>query len=414
MNEKSQLSLLSEMCTKSGSEEPILHHYMNLVGRNATQSVAQRFLEEKLFLSFMGSLCIVVGVLGVTLNFATFSYYCNVKKHLFSTAYRSLTICDMTNCFAAILMGCNLIYFISWDATNMDRKLTDIILSELVVAISSLMSRIAVWYNLILTVLRTQTVVTPSSSMSARLLKWILVVQPVFWLCITIADVSLQFSTRLPFLFHIRYDVIRPMLGRLTILQIGISTCSIPHPLLIWFISLVIPFILPVLIAFPLMIGQVYCLMFRNRQISAKSARSKKMTITIIYLTLLYIISNSVHAIVIGIVTRNPLNSERYENYLFITSTLVPYLHSTINAGILIRRGHSLQNHCLALLDRYIRRWWRQVETPVRDEEGREGSNRNMTTCQGERDHNMACSVTPMNPGTPVAPVTQKSRESSL
>ena len=410
--EHGQLFKLKEMCKNTDFDKvPLLLDYMEIIDNNMTRHVAIQFVEESSLLALLGALCIVLGILGAILNLATFSYYCKVKKKLFGTAYRSLTMCDLVNCFAAIFMGCNLACFISWDSLSLEGRSRGIIFSKFVVAISSLMSRIAVWNNLILTILRTQTVMTPSRSMSPTLLQWMLTVQPSCWVLISIADISLQYVTELPILFHIRYDVIKPMLGRITIIEIGISMCVFPHPLLIWFLTLVVPFIIPVLIAFPLMIGQVYCLMFRNRQISSKSVRSKKMTVTIIYLTLVYIVSNSVYAIAIAFINEKYTEGLFFENYLFITSTIIPYLHSTINAGILIGRGNSLQNHCMGLFDQYLW-WWRRVETPVREVEEERESNRNMTTCmqEGEQIVRSAC---PMNPVSPT-PFPQKSRQSSL
>ena len=374
-------------------------------GRNTTNLVAKEFLQNKTFLQLMGTACVFIGLTCFALNMFTFTYYCKVKKQMFNTVYRSLTLCDMINGVAAIFMGCNLMYYCSWDVSTLETNPPDIATTKIIVAVSSLMSRIAVWNNLLLTVLRTQTVSIPSFKVSNRTLNTMLIIQPACWIIVTISDISLEQDTGLPILYYIRYDVIKTMLGRITIFKASFAMCVLPPSFVVWSFVLVIPFVLPVLIALPLMISQVYYLMFRNIQISSKSSRSKKMTITIIYLTIVYILCNSVYFIAIVTTNSNSLSGPPYETLLFITSTVVPYLHSTINASILIGRGRSLQNYCLGVLDRYMYRWRRVDQVSIRQVEAQ--SNRNMTTCRLEKEgvtvtRNQVSGITP---NTHIAPV---------
>ena len=353
-------------------------------GRNTTKLVAMEFLQDKTFLQLMGTACVFIGLTCLVLNMFTFTYYCKVKKQMFNTVYRSLTLCDMINGVAAILMGCNLMYYCTWDVATLEASPPDIGMTKLVVAVSSLMSRVAVWNNLLLTILRTQTVSIPAFKISSRALNLMLIIQPACWIVVTISDISLEQTTGMPLLYYIRYDVIKTMLGRMTIFKASFAMCVLPPSFVVWSFVLVIPFVLPVCIALPLMISQVYYLMFRNRQISSKSTRSKKMTITIIYLTIVYILCNSVYFIAIVTTNSISLDGPPYESLLFITSTVVPYLHSTINASILIGRGRSLQNYCLTVLDRYMYRWRRVDQVSVRQVDN--PSNKNMTTCRLEKE----------------------------
>eukprot|EP00116_Pleurobrachia_bachei_P004584 sb/3464846/ len=325
--------------------------YQARFGLNSTRDISNDFLSQVNYLSLLGSTQLLIGGVGVTLNGLTLSYYCRLKKQLFGCVHKTMTLVDVVSGVGAIILGLSIFWLLQGNPPYS----YSIQFSSTVVMV---LTRISAWNHLLLNLLRTQSVTSPSRSVANSTMVSLLLLPMVIWCGVALGDIFAE--SELPWVYHVRYNLIMPILGRGFMERISLSLCSTPWYPGIVGLLLVSPFLLPSILILILMITQVYVLIFKNRQVTRKSARSRKMAQTIVYLSLSYSICHSLYTVA-------TLGDNKNSLILFFTSSTAPALHTMITPAILILRGRALQTYCLNVVEKYgVRRsnWPARVPGP--------------------------------------------------
>ena len=236
----------------------------------------------------------------------------------------------------------------------------------------SLTSRVSVFCNTALVLVRTINVVFPTHKVSRALVMWVLITGNLLWLALGTADL-LGLHGITPFFeavrldglnYSTRYDVlidslvVSPLTGFFMFYYIFDKLCLVRHFQDIrWLFCLVkgVPFVLPAGISVICMVVQVYFLLGRSR-IGRHSVVSRRITVTVLYLTTVFVLCN-VPDFILNLILMGAIHISHIKDNLvvymctqLVSSVILPFLNSLLNPFILMTRGSSLRSSIMEVV----------------------------------------------------------------
>ena len=107
-----------------------------------------------------------------------------------------------------------------------------------------------------------------------------------------------------------------------------------------------IPFVIPSLLSIFCMCVQTYHLILRSR-VARQSTISRRITITILYLTLTFVFCNIpdfvINLVILGAIRIRDSDISIFMCMVFVSGVILPYINSLLNPLILICRGSTLR-----------------------------------------------------------------------
>ena len=288
--------------------------------------------------------------------------------------YTANSVFDMLNGLAALCHTATLYYLIHYNPDTL------FWLASLTYFTSTLASHVNVFYNVILVFSRTITIMFPLYKLCKPYVITALTLYPVIWILLTSLDIYSAFSNDTAlFSSYLFFSVIIPYPGFSTLKK------YFPHDYIQpkYVLCLIgIPYVLPTLISCTCAVFQCYTL---KRFKSNKT--NLKITITILQLTLLFTVCNTIWFMTI--VSFNLFSSIREDwklgqTYLFYTfGVLMPILNSLLNPVILIHRGTSLRKYVSKVVCRGLL-WKRGSNEEWSRKGGSQGESRGSTVMKNK------------------------------
>lgn len=284
------------------------------------------------------ALDLLLGLGCVLFNSIIYQFYKKKSgKEILPLLYSALSLCDLGTGVSSILHSVTLL-FIMVDL----RKALEFLLIVTYV-LTTLFLHVSATFNVILVVTRTMTITQPFYRIKRVPIILTLVLITVFWFLLIILDIYFGATNPLPsnfpsFDMQIFFMVLCPYTG-ISIIK-KVQPCS--SPLLDLLIVIGLPFVLPTLISLVCVITQAYALL---RNIGKHSKRSRRITVTIIILTVVFFVCNSTFFITIFIYQTTPYTGKDTSIYvlagylLYSGSTLLPFINALLNPITLICRG---------------------------------------------------------------------------
>ena len=150
---------------------------------------------------------------------------------------------------------------------------------------------------------------------------------------------------------RVRFNLVFNMSGRRVLLYLGRKTCQVFSHAAIWTFCVIIPFVIPALISLLAMLVQIYFMSTSGGAANRKSKTNRKITVTILLLTSVYVLVNTLYFIttIIFLYLVQDM-TPTMSLALFITSTVLPYLNALVNPIIMVSRGRRIRDHVTRLV----------------------------------------------------------------
>ena len=204
-------------------------------------------------------------------------------------------------------------------------------------AISAISYRTSVFYNVVLGVSRTINILNPFYRIKKNVVFVICLLYPISWILIVAQDVYYNTTLGTDWIF--------------TILIIPIPGSHLWTNSSDFFLEmcLVIPFIIPAVIVIVTCIIQIVSLYSTSLQ---GKDNQRHITITILMLSVLFVVFNSAYSVYICflIVTQDGSEFENYFLYTQIFGTMMPITNAAFNPVIIIFRSKAIREDFVAVL----------------------------------------------------------------
>ena len=211
--------------------------------------------------------------------------------------------------------------------------------------------RISVFYNLLLFITRTINIVSPFYQVSKRLLLAFLIIIPWLpWFPVIIHQLTIKYDGADYMAFKMRILSSSSLVGEDLIHSI-FGTSHYP-PLII---TLVIPFLLPTVIAMISLVIQLKCLLYDSSPDGTveRDPVKVKASVTILLLTLVFSLcstSSVAYWMRICLDIQEDYISDKNVVWVYVTGVTVPFLNSVIAPTVMICRGNQLREMVRAVL----------------------------------------------------------------
>lgn len=313
------------------------------------------------FIILTSGFCFFLSVFILYLNSLVLRHYIRKCRELVPLLYSSISLCDIGNAVSALLTGILLLLIMYNHQNEQDPYPTMSFLVKLTYILFSLTSRVSIFFNTVLVVVRTIHVVFPTYLISRNKVIFVLLAGQALWLCVAALDI-LGLQHILPY-FHAqtyealgvsRYDVlidslvVNPLTGFFILYYVYDKLCNIHNFNVIGIYVLVkgVPFVLPSLVSVVCMLIQTYFLVIRSR-VGRHSKVSRRITVTVLYLTLVFVACNIpdfiLNLMCLGLFHIPVKDVPLYMCVTFVSSVMLPFVNSLLNPLILLVRGSNLK-----------------------------------------------------------------------
>jgi len=222
--------------------------------------------------------------------------------------------------------------------------------------LSSFTCRFSTWNSLILVLVRTVNIVRPHYQVQKKpVLAAILLFLLLTVLLFLLEDLAEKDVA--PDIWHrVRFNLVFAMTARRVLMWLARHMCDVISVATIWTVCVIIPFVVPAAVAVAAVGVQIYHMAFKPG-VARKSKTNRRITMTILYLTGLYVLVNTLYfaATLLYLYVVKDMNPAMCF-VLFTTSTLLPFISSLANPIIIAVRGRKIREHVLSCLMRHTRR----------------------------------------------------------
>ena len=235
---------------------------------------------------------------------------------------------------------------------------SDLFLNSLYI-ISQTGTRTSLFYNTVLTVVRTLNIRQPFYQLKKKIMIVFIIFYPVLWFVLLIVDLYLSITSanRLGFVYNYVIDNVFAAFPGAGFIIAFPQIVDLNHDLLKYYgaivviLFMVVPLVLPAITALVCAVLQIHSLL-KPSVISPATSKERRMTVTIIMLTVVCLVCNvpytalMIYISVTAIVTKEyafkiPLSQQLCIFYTL--STLLPFINAILSPMILVVRGASLR-----------------------------------------------------------------------
>ena len=277
-------------------------------------------------------------------NLLVIKFYKHQVKKLIPFIYFSVALADLVTALSCLLHPVILVLLMFTSSHN---TLSSVLILLCFLS-SSTSIRVGVFYNLILSVVRSINIVQPFYQVNLGYLKVASVVYPVIWAVVGAVDV--YWVVDLGYMMYpkamFKHMIYKPMSGSgLAALVLGEDATYLQ----IILFGMTVPFLIPSLLVTICLVFQIHYLNISTAHLG-KGAKivSKRPAITILQLTLLFITCN-LTATAVFIYFYAPSGSEqrrtgaRDARLMYVSSSVLHVFNATFSPLIMILRGRSLK-----------------------------------------------------------------------
>ena len=277
-------------------------------------------------------------------NLLVIKFYKHQVKKLIPFIYFSVALADLVTALSCLLHPVILVLLMFTSSHN---TLSSVLILLCFLS-SSTSIRVGVFYNLILSVVRSINIVQPFYQVNLGYLKVASVVYPVIWAVVGAVDV--YWVVDLGYMMYpkamFKHMIYKPMSGSgLAALVLGDDATYLQ----IILFGMTVPFLIPSLLVTICLVFQIHYLNISTAHLG-KGAKivSKRPAITILQLTLLFITCN-LTATAVFIYFYAPSGSEqrrtgaRDARLMYVSSSVLHVFNATFSPLIMILRGRSLK-----------------------------------------------------------------------
>lgn len=290
----------------------------------------------------------IIGITCIFSNSFVVSFYKMKRSTIIPMVYIALSSCDILSGVSALLIGIMLINIFYYNE-NVLRYLVPVVFF-----FSTLTAHVSIFYNTVLAVMRTISIVIPFYDIKKKLVKSLLLLYPLFWVALTVYEIYFYTHDYCNNHDHdvtscyLVYFLFLPCVGSSIIQSVSATAERFIYPLL----GFALPFAVPSIICAVCCVVQSVVL-FRKGNVGdgnhGNEVRQKNITITILQLTIICFICNTINSIAMFIIVMNVFDDTGIDTNvlycLYITGTMLPFLNSSVNPMILIIRGQELREH---------------------------------------------------------------------
>ena len=260
--------------------------------------------------------------------------------------YLTLVSCDLLTGIAAMTTSITLGYLLR-TTTYQNHAL---ILASYTT--NSFTCRFSTWISLILVVARTVSIVKPHVTLKRCHVMPVISVCFMMTVVLIYLDDLAERDVKGTSIWHrVRFNLVFNMSGRRVLLYLGRKTCQVFSHAVIWTFCVILPFVIPALISLLAMLVQIYFMSTSGGAANRKSKTNRKITVTILLLTSVYVLVNTLYFIttIIFLYLVQDM-TPTMSLALFITSTVLPYLNALVNPIIMVSRGRRIRDHVMRLV----------------------------------------------------------------
>lgn len=313
----------------------------------------EQIMSHTVFMKVLPALNILIGVGAVTLNTFTGWFFKSRSRNVMHLVYLSLSCSDFVAGAAALIQGISLIYF----TTSPDSLGYT---GPVFYTLSQVALHTSIVYSVMLTIIRSLNIRFRFYRLNRRAALAVTFLVPMFWSVLVLSELLLtnlflypphmrHYGTTNHTIALIKDLVVYPRPGGAMVFSImcrtaiASTTCNSHNTeILMIFINLVLPYGLPILVCLASTVYQTYHLIFKRK--SRVTQTNRRMTQTIVILTIVSLICNSAYFLT-ALSTRNKPFNEVIGLVQCTTSYTVLYLHSFITPLVLCVRGKTLNKY---------------------------------------------------------------------
>ena len=294
-------------------------------------------------------LAAVFSILGISIILANgfvIAFYQKKWRESIPRMYIMMATCDSVT--GAVVL-CHTFIFASYgkeiaeiiDARTVVFHKADLFIITVYIVLQSC-TRASLFYNTVLTVVRTINITRPFYTIKKRILTVIAILYPMLWVVLLTLDILKTDRSDVSILRMI-FAVIT---GRGLVFEL--TTNYLAQVLLFLMLFMVIPLVLPAIIAPICAVIQIYSLL-KPSIISPPSIRERRMTVTIIMLTMLCLACNIPYTMLLALYFVGVSLTSKLL-LLYSLCTVLPFIQALLNPMILVSRGAALRQFVLKVL----------------------------------------------------------------
>ena len=279
-------------------------------------------------LSILG-LCIILA------NSFVMAFYKKKWKEIVPLMYLMMAVCDSVTGFvvlghAVIFVNHGIALSQLLQDKNEELYYSDVFTIAVYIILQSC-TRASLFYNTVLTVVRTINIARPFYLIRKHIVIVFAILYPILWVTICTIDVVVISNNN---------GINGTTLTGMTLAVLLGYNGSISLELTV-IVFMVIPLFLPTILALVSAVIQIYSIL-KPSIISSPSVRERNMTVTIIMLTMLCLVCNIPYTMFIVLFFFDIISSYQ-PSHLYTMSTVLPFIQALLNPVILISRGAALR-----------------------------------------------------------------------
>ena len=276
----------------------------------------------------------LLGLFTIISNGFIIGFYQNKWNEVVPLTYNMIAVCDsvtgvLTVCHAC-LFTCSSFHF------EIARYIFPVVYTVL-----QTMTRTSLFYNTMLAVVRTINITRPFYRINKCIMVCCAILYPVFLVLFFMIDAVIACTSPIYTAYYLDYFLNDIFPGIEIVTKIMPSVIQDRGKALIIF---GIPLILPAIISLICAVVQIYSIL-KPSVISPPSNRERRMTMTIIMLTLVCLICNIPYTLFISyrLYISSNVNIDGQGIFCYLLHTLLPFIQAFLNPTILLQRGAALR-----------------------------------------------------------------------
>ena len=286
----------------------------------------------------------ILGLCIILANSFVMAFYKKKWKEIVPLMYLMMAVCDSVTGFvvlghAVIFVNHGIALSQLLQDKNEELYYSDVFTIAVYIILQSC-TRASLFYNTVLTVVRTINIARPFYLIRKHIVIVFAILYPILWVTICTIDVVVLSNNN---------GINGTTLTEVTLAVLPGYNWSISQGLNV-ILVMVIPLFLPTILALVSAVIQIYSIL-KPSIISSPSVRERSMTVTIIMLTMLCLVCNIPYTMIFVLLSYD-LISYYHISHLYIMSTVLPFIQALLNPVILISRGAAVRKFAFKVVKR--------------------------------------------------------------
>ena len=302
----------------------------------------------------------LLGLLTILANSFTIGFYQRKWREAVPFMYIMIGTCDFISGVIAI---CHAYIFTNYpieSIINLENEFHDLFIL-IVYALFQISTRTSLFYNTVLSVVRTINIIRPFYQMKKSIIIIVVILYPIIWILIMFIDLYMSRGYTDTLIARV-ICMPEPGKGVVRILKDIFGDDPSYNSVNVVTTGLVISLVLPAIISLVCAVIQIYSFL-KPSNIAPTTVKERRMTLTIIMLTVVCLVCNIPYTVVVTYIFLSEVEESPFGLtwsqaicFIYTLNTVLPFIQAILNPAILLFRGSALREFVMITVRRPFNR----------------------------------------------------------